>query len=213
MKSYYGQFQDDKFIEEFLVKNNIPLDYGCCLEVGLGDAIGGSNTYLFENHYGWDVLCFEPNPYLYNEAINQGRKKVINCAVGKENQDNVPFTIVALQGNNQTAVSSLHLDNRLIESHKDLIDQTQTITTSVKTLNTLLLENSINEITFLTIDTEGTELDVLKGFNLSKWRPKLIMVENNFNDPFCEDYLTLFSYKKVHRNEVNDFFILNYLNW
>ena len=62
MKNYYGQFQDDKFIEEFLVKNNIPLDDGCCLEVGLGDAIGGSNTYLFENHYGWDVLCFEPNP-------------------------------------------------------------------------------------------------------------------------------------------------------
>jgi hypothetical protein len=33
MKSYYGQYFDDKLIEEFLIKNNIPLDKGCCLEI------------------------------------------------------------------------------------------------------------------------------------------------------------------------------------
>ena len=77
----------------------------------------------------------------------------------------------------------------------------------------MLLGNLIKDITFVTIDTEGTELDVLKGFNLNKWKPKLIMIENNFNDNFCEDYLSFFGYKKVYRNEVNDFFILNYLNW
>jgi FkbM family methyltransferase len=213
MKSYYGQYFDDKFIEEFLIKNNIPLDKGCCLEIGLGEPIMGTNTYLFETYYNWDTICFEPNPYLYQKALDAGRKKVFNCALGKENQDNIPFTIIALHDNNQSAVSSLDVDSRLVESHKDLISQTEIINTQVRTLDTMLLGNLIKEIIFVTIDTEGTELDVLKGFNLNKWKPKLIMVENNFNDTFCEDYLNLFGYKKVYRNEVNDFFILNYLNW
>jgi FkbM family methyltransferase len=213
MKSYYGQYLDDKLIEEFLIKNNIPLNNGCCLEIGLGEPINGTNTYLFENYYNWDVICFEPNPYLHQKALDAGRKKVFKCALGKENQDNVLFTIIALHDNNQTAVSSLDVDIRLIESHKDLINQIETITTPVRTLDTMLLGNLVQNITFVTIDTEGTELDVLKGFNLNKWKPKLIMIENNFNDTFYEDYLSLFDYKKVYRNEINDFFILKSLNW
>jgi len=61
----------------------------------------------------------------------------------------------------------------------------------------------------LSIDTEGTEIEVLKGFDIKKWKPKLLVIENNFNDPEIEKYLSTFGYIKNKRIEVNDFYILN----
>ena len=58
------------------------------------------------------------------------------------------------------------------------------------TLNNIIAKSKIKikEIDFLTIDVEGSELDVLMGFNLRKYRPKVVCLElinkniNNFYD-------------------------------
>jgi O-antigen/teichoic acid export membrane protein len=62
-------------------------------------------------------------------------------------------------------------------------------------------------IDFISIDTENTELDVLKGIDFSKYNIKMLVIENNFNEPFCKDYLEQFGYKLIHRIAVNDFFV------
>jgi hypothetical protein len=62
-------------------------------------------------------------------------------------------------------------------------------------------------IDFITIDTEGTELDVLKSFDVNKYNIKLLVVENNFNDPYVENYLADKMWVKDKRIEVNDFYI------
>jgi hypothetical protein len=64
-----------------------------------------------------------------------------------------------------------------------------------------------DKIDFISIDTEGTELDVLKGFSIEKWNPKLLIIENNFEDPEIEEYLKQYKYKKDKRIGVNDFYI------
>jgi hypothetical protein len=63
------------------------------------------------------------------------------------------------------------------------------------------------DIDFISIDTENTELDVLKGIDLTKYNVKLLVIENNFNEPFCEDYLVQYGYTKVNRIAVNDFYL------
>jgi len=35
-------------------------------------------------------------------------------------------------------------------------------------------------VDFVSIDVEGTELDVLRGFNLARWQPELILMRTRF---------------------------------
>jgi hypothetical protein len=78
----------------------------------------------------------------------------------------------------------------------------------VRSLNSLLEElNFPKVIDFISIDTENTELDVLKGIDLSVYNVKLFVIENNYDEPFCKDYLSQYGYEQIHRIAVNDFFI------
>lgn len=78
----------------------------------------------------------------------------------------------------------------------------------VRTLD-YCIENHYNhhKIDFVSIDTEGTELDVIKGFSLDKWKPKLLIIENNFQEPDIEIYLSLFGYKKDNEIGVNEYYL------
>lgn len=198
---YYGQHGEDKIIETFFKnKNN-----GVSIEVGAYDGISGSNTIYFEK-LGWRVLCIEPNPQEYEKCMKV-RKECYNCCIGEQDREDIEFNIFHL-GNNTSAISSLVPDERLIKSHKHLITGTSTCKVKVRSLTSLLEEiNFPKEIDFVSIDTENTELDVLKGFDLTKYNVKLLVIENNFNESFLEDYLVSFGYKKVHRLGVNDFYL------
>lgn len=59
----------------------------------------------------------------------------------------------------------------------------------------------------VSIDTENTELDVLKGFDINRWKPKLLVIENNYDESFIADYLKPFGYVRDRRVGGNDFFI------
>jgi hypothetical protein len=60
----------------------------------------------------------------------------------------------------------------------------------------------------LCIDTEGTELDVLKGCSLERWRPKVIVTECWDRVGPIDLYLEARNYKKTARNAMNDVWIL-----
>ena len=62
------------------------------------------------------------------------------------------------------------------------------------------------EIDFISIDTEGTELDVLKGLSLDKWDVTLLVIENNYNDSDISAYMSKHGYFKDARWKHNDFY-------
>ena len=51
-----------------------------------------------------------------------------------------------------------------------------------KTLNQILIENNVKVIDYLNIDVEGYEINVLKGFSIKKYKPKLISIEIHDKD-------------------------------
>jgi FkbM family methyltransferase len=183
----------------------LPKNNGICIEVGADDGISGSNTYFFEKK-GWDCLCIEPIKKSFNKC-KYNRKNSLNYAIGESDSIEV-FTIINLQGDNTSAISSLSVDTRLIESHSHLIENISKEIVNVRSLNSLLSElNFSTDIDFISIDTENTELNVLKGLDLSKYNVKLFIIENNFNEPFIQDYLKKFGYNLIKRTGVNDFYI------
>ena len=204
MAKYYGQRQMDAHIETYFPKGYI----GNTIEVGATGGIRWSNTYYFEQ-MGWLCLCIEPNPY-YLKSLAKNRQHVLPYACGAENRNNVQFTVVTLKGDNQSAVSSLNVDKRLLDKHKHLIHHQHTIQIKVRTLDTCIAEfNRFETLDFVSVDTEGTELEVLKGFDIARWTPKLLVIENNYKDSAVEKYLLKFGYQLHTRHYKNDFYYRN----
>lgn len=205
----YGQFGEDAYVQSFFKDNRIY--YG--VEVGAADGVGSSPTKRLEE-LGWFVLCIEPNLNLFKEC-SLHRKHCMNYAVGSENKDDVEFTIFHLPGNNQTAISSLKPDQRLIDHHDKIgfFSTRQIQNINVRTLDFCINEwsstiGNIPKLDFLSIDTEGTEMDVLSGFDILKWKPTLIEIENNYEDDVYRNAIIEKGYEFVKRMGVNDFFLI-----
>ena len=204
--NYYGQSKEDFEIQKYFPNGFT----GGCIDVGATNGRDINNTLHFEES-GWFCMCIEPNPVFYNQLKNN-RNSAINFAISNYNKDDVDFNVVTLPGNNQEAVSALSISDRLMRDHQSLNPIVDVIKTKVRTLDHCI-ENyyTFDKIDFISIDTEGTELDVLKGFNINKWQPKLFIVENNYNDKDIEDYMDSFGYKLDKKVSVNDFYIKNNL--
>jgi len=203
---YYSQFGEEQIIEKYMEpmgENYI----GSCLDIGASNGININNTKYFEDK-GWYCLCVEPNPRYFKE-LEVNRKNAINYAIA-DTIGQLKFTVVSLGNDCEDAGSSLKVDLRLLDRFMEYNWHIQTtpIFVSAITLD-FCLENfyKSDKIDFISIDTEGTELDVLKGFDIEKWKPRLFVIENNFDDNDIEIYLNMYGYKRDMRIEVNDYYI------
>jgi hypothetical protein len=202
----YGQFNEDGFILSQYTQS-----FGYAIEVGGADGINGSPTKCLEDR-GWKTLLVEANKDLVVEA-KKHRPYVFHCAAGDVCEDGVEMTIYTLNGGNQTACSGLVPDKKLVEQHQHLITDTKTELVNKRSLNVLIYEwekllgEEIPNIDFLSIDTEGTELDVMKGFNVKKYQPKIIALENNFEDMYYRKMMYNLGYIYYERIGVNDYYI------
>lgn len=200
---YYGQFSTDVLIELYFPNQKI----GSCVEVGAANGVRGSNTLYFEK-LGWRTLCIEPNPEYY-EMVKKIRKEAVQCACGATNAEGESFTVFDIGEHNiMSSLSGLKPDPRLLETHGHLINNTRKIEVEIKTLDAVLEGSRFDTaIDFISIDTEGTEQEVLKGLDLERWDVSLLVVENNFEDPEIEEYLQQWGYVKDARWKINDFYI------
>jgi len=184
---------------------------GVCIDIGAYDPFWLSNSWLFEKK-GWNTYCIEPNPSCILR-LKKYRKNVLEYACADENRENVDFYIYTfpttgpnLFGENtwtgEAAATGLILHRRY-DSHKK-------IKVNVRTLD-WLMENEIKQdhIDYLSIDVERNELSTLRGIDLFRWKPKVIVIENIDKEPVQYAYLKDMSYRYVHRILVNDFYISN----
>ena len=198
---YYGQRDTDKYIEQYFGSKYV----GRCIEVGAYDGIKGSNTKLFEDR-GWEVVCIEPNPYIFPKLIENRKGPCLEAACGDANEMR-ELEIFDFQSNIQSSLTSLATDPRLIEDYADAIKHRHKVTVMVNTLDLILRSLGWTTVDFISIDTEGTELSVLRGLDLTKIRPKLLVVEDNYDDNDITHYLSAQGYIKDQRYFVNNFYI------
>ena len=193
-----GKLYESEGVAEYV----IPLfdkDYkGVCIDVGAYHSKWLSNSYPFEE-LGWTVWCIEPNPHC--KEYLQDRPNFSNYAIGNRNENNVDFYIYKMgHGLNGEAGATGLIYNEQFDKGFGVMTTTKV---DVRTLD-WFLENvaKVEQVDYLAIDTEGTELDVLAGIDLARWNVKVIALEN-FNDsasPKYNDialYLRNFGYKRV----------------
>jgi FkbM family methyltransferase len=201
MKSYSQLKQDIEVITLYNKKTN-----GYFVEIGAYDGIDLSNTYLLETQYNWKGICVEPIPAHFEKLVkNRPSSICFQEAIYKKSGLTLNFDIA--DQNNMLSGISNHIDK-----HKSVVDLQKT-TIQVKTMTLLDLLDKANAphfIEYLSLDTEGSELEILKPFDYNKYIFGVIHVEHNFIEPRrsqIKELLLSKGYKYVSENHWDDFYI------
>lgn len=209
-ESFHGELLDKQYVDE-VIRSYFP-DYnykGVFIDIGAFEPIKISNSYHFEKN-SWDVRCFEANTNLIPE-LEKHRKHVYNIALYDEYKPSISFNVV--ESNGWTAgFSAIELDDKLFKNFKYRKNAANitTIIVEQRTLNSYL-ENELleiaNKIDVVQLDIEGGELKCLHGFDLIKYKPKLLVIENVLNNMELTDYIISKGYKLDNKIKYNEFYL------
>lgn len=175
---FFGQHGVDILLWNFFDKDN-----GFFIDVGAHDGISLSNSYFFEQK-GWNGICVEANPEKGNQC-KQNRKCIVEICACVSNSD-MKITDFFVHNSKNSFISCVDPDIDAVEiltprAKGCALESFKKIKVPCKSLNNIIENNfSINpKIDFLSVDVEGTELDVLKGFDFDKYKPRLLIIESN----------------------------------
>jgi FkbM family methyltransferase len=199
---FYSQFGEDRLLALHF-KDTTP---GLCVEVGANDGVNDSTTYHFEVS-GWECVLVEPNPALCEMISSTRRGRLFECAASS--QAGTAVLNIAVGPARAHGVSGLGPDQAAKQRIESLGFSMKTLQVPIRTLDDMLEEvSSKRPLKFVTIDVEGHELDVLKGFSIERWRPEILILEDNanFQDPAVRTYLRRFGYVPFRRTGVNDWY-------
>ena len=144
---------------------------GIFIEFGAPDGVDLSNTYLLENNFGWTGILAEP-ALIWHEKLRTNRKCVVDFhAISSTSGELLDFFEA------EDARFSVFGN---IGSAQKSIKYTRTYSVRTKTLLDLIEENNLpNIIDYISIDTEGSEFDILNAFNFDEYAFRVMTVEHS----------------------------------
>lgn len=150
---------------------------GFFVEFGATDGVTGSNTWLFERHLGWSGILAEPAKVWHLQLAANRRCQIIHDCVWSRTGETIRF-FEAKDGGFSTIKNLVESDRHRAQRRVGSDYVVQTITLGD------MLENAAapNVIDIMTIDTEGSEFEILKAFEFKKWQINVLCVEHNFRD-------------------------------
>lgn len=170
MKNALSQLGQDKYVIKDIYKNKRG---GFFVDVGASHGLKLSNTYLLEKDFGWNGICIEPNPNFFKKLVKNRKARCLQYAAYSVGEQELEFTVAG--------VLSGILEH--IDYHKSAT-QNSIIKVKTKTLTKILDEcKAPLFIEYLSLDTEGSELEVLKGVDFNKYTFGFITVEHNWVEP------------------------------
>ncbi len=169
---------------------------GFYVEVGANDPKMLSQTWLLEK-VGWRGILVEPLPD-NAELLRRARPNSVVYPVAVSSLDQVGEADFHVAGDRSALVPNL-------KNHK--VEYSSQIRIKVVTMDSILEEVRPERIDFLSIDTEGNELNVLKGFDLEKHRPSLMLIEDSVYTLDVHNYMKTRRYRLIRRTADNNWYV------
>jgi hypothetical protein len=168
-KKTYSQLNQDLFVS-YMTENKRG---GYFVEFGATDGLELNNTYSLEKEYGWDGILCEPN-FIYHKNLIKNR----SCHIDTRCVYTSTGSIINFLFCSDHPMASTINYYRNCDEHANIRYGTEYPITTVS-LNDLLDHYSAPEvIDYMSIDTEGSELDILLSFNFSR-QINLVTIEHN----------------------------------
>lgn len=193
--NHISQLGQEKFLNDNYFHNKKD---GIFVDIGAHNGITYSNSKFFEE-MGWRGMCVEPNPEVFKQLRENRNCICENYAISDE-EGVGEFLLVKGWAE---MLSGLVKD--YIPAHTGRIDyeieihggSKEVIPVNTIKLQTLIEKHNLTNIDFLSIDTEGNELKVIKSIDFSKTSVFAITVENNYRETFIKEYLTSIGFTHV----------------
>jgi FkbM family methyltransferase len=169
----HSKSQNYQELMAYLVAGKNTGETGFYVEFGATDGLSLSNSFMLETSLSWNGILAEPGRQ-WHSALHSNRKAVIlHSAVYSKSSLELEF----LEDGELSTLRAYKGSDHHVRSDK--------VTYQVPTISLLDLLES-NEapahVDFLSIDTEGSELEILKHMDFSKFSFGFIAVEHNFSE-------------------------------
>lgn len=203
---YKSQAGQDKFIYECFFQNKKD---GFFLDIGAHDGMSFSNTYFFEKDLGWKGICFEPLPHLFAKLKECRDCVCINACVSSQ-EGTVPFLHLDSCDEMLSGMCGTYDGRQLQIVMNDIASlggECKVLQLPSVNINKVLKEHQVTHVDFLSLDTEGSELEILKSIDFSQVTIDVITVENNFSESHVQEFLEARGYMLITRLHVDDVYI------
>jgi len=193
MRTVFPYQVEDQLKAEFFG----PSAAGYFVEVGANAPQAGSQTWQFEQA-GWAGVLVEPQPDLAEKLRQMRRAHVVSAACSSP----------ARAG----GTVRLHLSGPHSSLKPDLVvtgvAARGAIDVPARTLDDVLeVVRAPAPIDFVSIDVEGHEVEVLCGFDLARWRPRMVLVEDHVGDLATHRFLSRAGYRLIRRTGLNGWYV------
>lgn len=180
---------------------------GFFVEFGATNGVTLSNTHILEKEFGWSGILCEPAKQWQDELQANRRARIDTRCVYSSSDELVAFS--------ETSIKELSTISSFLKSDSNKFLRKPVSTYLVPTVSLFDLLSHYGapqHIDFLSIDTEGSEYEILRNFDLDKYTFGLICVEHNFsaNRAKVRDLLVGKGYKQVYPelSDFDDWFVL-----
>ena len=153
---------------------------GFFVEFGATDGVLLSNTWLLEKEFGWSGILAEPNPKFFEKLQANRSCQVSNACIGARTGEEVEFVFAAEYG----GVKNDLLEGPHAKKTVGYANQEE-YCTKLKTISLhdfLTSMHAPRDIDYISIDTEGSEFDILQSFPFDSWNISLFTIEHNYTE-------------------------------
>ena len=189
MQAIYGPHDEQALVRELLGAGP-GAGGGVFVDVGANDPVINSQTWHLER-LGWTGVLIEPIPECAERLRKERKAQVFQGACGEG------------EGVMQLHVAGVY--SSLLPTREGSVDGV--VRVRVRRLDDVLQEAGFDHVDLVSIDVEGFELAVLRGFTLERWQPKLVLIEDHVGDLSKHRYLTSRGYRLVRRTGVNAWYV------
>ncbi len=193
LASFPSQIGQDKWVLSTVFPG---VTNGFFLDVGSGDGITHSNTFMLEQE-GWTGICIDPFPTNMNVRTCQVFKEVVYGEAGKR----VLF---------HTAGEVAGIADTL-DTWKRVAEKSPAVELTTVTLGDILQRAKAPRfIHFMSLDIEGAELEALRGLPFDTYTFGAMAIEHNYEGRKRNDIQALLEghgYTRVHTWRQDDFYL------
>lgn len=189
---FYSQIQQDRWVLE---KLNFKRK-GFFVDIGAYDGVQLSNSYTMEKDFAWSGVCVECNPFLYSKLVTNRTSHICNKAIWTTDNEVVYFH------------NSPHNEEMLSFVSGEVTDwPVKTIT-----LNSLLASfaPASKEVDYISLDIEGSELEILNSFNFNEYDVKCWTIEHNVN---LYDQKSIDNFASIVKKLLDNNYLVKWHEW